>query len=56
MKFQLPVKGCFLQRCREINDERKERERGEGRKSVAQTTRSVAKASRLAERCSVLSG
>lgn len=27
MKFQLPVKGCFLQRCHEINDERKKRER-----------------------------
>jgi len=39
MKFQLPVKGCFLQRCHEINDERKkERERDGGRKSAAQTT------------------
>lgn len=38
MKFQLPVKGCFLQRCHEINDERKKRERDGGRKSAAQTT------------------
>ncbi len=52
MKFQLPVKGCFLQRCHEINDEReRERERETERvprKRLRESIRSVAKASRLA--------
>lgn len=56
MKFQLPVKGCFLQRCHEINDERKkERETEAGRvprKRLNESIRSVATASRLAARVS----
>lgn len=32
MKFQLPVKGCFLQRCHEINDERKKKRERERRR------------------------
>lgn len=59
MKFQLPVKGCFLQRCHEINDERKKREREREteagrvpRKRLNESIRSAATASRLAARVS----
>ncbi len=44
MKFQLPVKGCFLQRCHEINDERKrerERERERRRQEECRANDSV---------------